>query len=762
MPDTTVTKYGKTIDVSSKSATNSYAQTKTNGNYTKDTKTTENGKINYYRDLKEQIVIETFPDGLLHRYLKDLQIDCDKNDIVTTCVFHFPYRNELMSYWEPANMSVRVYGGVFDKEFLFSGRVREVKQTGYQIEVTCENIGWKLKQQIKKETLDSLKGQPVSDVVEKIFQEVDIPYHINLDEIPDINSYTLDDSCSVKLNNNTVEHVPELTDVIAAVMHSDIFNDLATDKKETTYDVDDAKDKSIDSKSTSTQKSSTTSTQKSSTTSTQKNSSTNKQKNSSTNKQKNSSTKQTNTDSSDTNTDSSDTNTSSTTHTQTRTHQYTHQAVDKSTRSIKQVAALQKKVQMTKLDRVINANSSYTPNSFRNSTSLKKQQNTNLQTVSQIDYGNYLQEMSDQLLGEPHYPESDYTYDDVLHSIASAIDAHYYIVKEKVYYISFPALFMMDSEENGFSSTPFDIDFWMQEDESLEVNVDQYGFYNTVTVNYEGGSVTATNEDLVRIYGEVPIEYDEQGISYFNAKLKAQAYLSAHIRDFGMTVKLSCLHTGKLLVGSFVKLKNPLTMSENLYYIYGNSVSWDASENTFRADLDLRYGPENPDDPQVPEVGNAVASSGTTGSADPNVSAVVAAAANEATTATDPMQIATDCCYWVATHVKYKRYANFIHNTAEILGDGTAGNKGTHLANCCDGSRLTAEMAASKGVTLEYVHMHLDGAYGHMVNRLNGVWIDWCYMYFNHIKATGNTTHGTNPVIVGTSVYPATPIDKYI
>ena len=98
MPDTTVTKYGKTIDVSSKSATNSYAQTKTNGNYTKDTKTTENGKINYYRDLKEQIVIETFPDGLLHRYLKDLQIDCDKNDIVTTCVFHFPYRNELMSY----------------------------------------------------------------------------------------------------------------------------------------------------------------------------------------------------------------------------------------------------------------------------------------------------------------------------------------------------------------------------------------------------------------------------------------------------------------------------------------------------------------------------------------------------------------------------------------------------------------------------------------------------------------------------------------
>lgn len=198
----------------------------------------------------------------------------------------------------------------------------------------------------------------------------------------------------------------------------------------------------------------------------------------------------------------------------------------------------------------------------------------------------------------------DLTYDDILHSIASAIDAHYYIVNDTLYFISFNTLFAGGYYETGFPDIPITIDYWMQEDGSLDVDISQYGMYNTIVLYYKNGYVKVQNEDLVRIYGEIIKYYSDKSIeSYYAARLKAEAFLSAHIRDFGMEVKVSTLYTGKLHVGQYIKLKNPLTMTENLYYIYGISVSWDAGENTFKSDLSLRYGPENPDNPIVPETG---------------------------------------------------------------------------------------------------------------------------------------------------------------
>lgn len=198
----------------------------------------------------------------------------------------------------------------------------------------------------------------------------------------------------------------------------------------------------------------------------------------------------------------------------------------------------------------------------------------------------------------------DLTYDDIIHSIASAIDAHYYIVDDVLYFISFNVLFAGGYKETGFPDIPITIDYWMQEDGTLDLDISQYGMYNTIVLYYKNGYVKVQNEDLVRIYGEVTKYYNDKSIeSYYAARLKAQALLSAHIRDFGMEVKVSTLYTGKLHVGQYIRLKNPLTMTENLYYIYGLSISWDAKENTFKSDLSLRYGPENPDNPIIPETG---------------------------------------------------------------------------------------------------------------------------------------------------------------
>ena len=171
-------------------------------------------KIDYYRGLTEQFVVETFPDGNLHRYFTSLQIDGDKNDIVTTAVLTCPYDAQLMGYWEPGRMSVRIYGGVFDQEVLFSGRVREINHIGYEIQITCENVGWKLKQLVSPTIVKGLVGQPVEKVVKTLLSVIKIKYHVNLSGISNLKKYTLDDGGSVKYGDDQVESIPDLTKVI--------------------------------------------------------------------------------------------------------------------------------------------------------------------------------------------------------------------------------------------------------------------------------------------------------------------------------------------------------------------------------------------------------------------------------------------------------------------------------------------------------------------------------------------------------------------
>lgn len=605
---------------------------------------------NYYNALNEHVAIETFPDGLIHRYMKDIQIDCDKNDIVTTCSFHFPYDNDLMEYWEPANMSCKVYGGSFDVEPLFMGRVREVRQTGHQIEVTCENIGWKLKQTVPEDVLAKIKGQTIDNALDILLADADIPYHVNLDGIPGITSYTVDDEGCVSASGELVESIPELTEVIEKLGESDIYNDLAIDKSTMT----------------------------------------------------------------------------------------TQQNADKFASS-----------QMTKLDWVVNASNSYVGQDIRNSLTFPY--GIDIANTTSITKQDQLKVLADSLIGDMEYPKGDQTYDDIIHSIASAIDAHYYIVLNKLFFISFPVLFMMDSDQTGFTGDPFTLDYWMQADGTYELDVNQYGFYNTVQVNYDGGTVTACNDDLVRIYGEMKIEYDEDELDKAAAQLKAQAYLSAHIRDFNMSVRVSVLHTGKIIVGSFIKIKNPLTMSENLMYVYGMSISWSAGEDTFKCNLELKYGPENPDDPEVPTASTQTAS---TGNCDTSVPQVVADFAHEATSSTDPTQIVLDCCGHFADVMDYYHpaYADFPHPTLEIFADTSSSHY--HKANCGDGSRAVAEMCASLGVIINYEHMP-----GHYYNSYNGQPYDWCYMNYGHPHSIGH--NHPDKVSYKTTVYPTLPIQGF-
>ena len=614
----------------------------------------------YIEGFNEAIAIESYPDGLIHRYFTAMSIDSDKNDIVTTATLNCPYSQQLMKYWIPGQQSISIYGGTFDKELLFRGRLREASQNGYEIILTFENVAWKLKQNISSKLYKELEGKEVEYAIKRIFKEAGIKYHVNLTGIPNISNYKLDEDCSVKLNDDTVESVPELTDVVKSLNQSDMYNDYATKTDDTI----------------------------------------------------------------------------------TVSQKYAQQ-------------------EMKKLDNILGKQNKHTRNKLRTNWTLND--NINLKDVQKIHDPEDLQKLSDDLVGDPHYPQEDDTYFDVLSSIASAIDAHMYMVKDTCYFISFPVLFLMDREESGLEEEPLLIDFWMQEDDSFEFDVNQYGFYTTVIVNYRSGSVIAENEDLVRVFGQMPITYDEPKLTKTQAEAKAQAYLSAHIRDFAMTIKVTVLHTGKIQVGSFIKLRNPQTMSENLYYVYGISTSWDGDNGTFKSDLDLRYGPENPDNPEIPEYGvQAVAGDSVNGQA-PNFNASngqpqsVQQAAQEAIKSSNPVDAAAEAAMWVASHITYQSYPDFHRPPECVLSSG--------YANCGDGSRLVAAMCACFNIYIDLVWIHgYDSKQrkeaGHVFNRVGNTDIDWCRFEFYGINKSNiglNTHSGGGVPQKSQTTYPKRP-----
>ena len=110
-----------------------------------------------YNGLSEVLRVETYPDGKIHDYITTFDLDCDKNDIATTTVLHMPYDPDLMAYWDPAGCHAPFMVEHMTGRSCSLGRVREITHTGYEIQVTRENIGWKLKQLRPASVLDYLR-----------------------------------------------------------------------------------------------------------------------------------------------------------------------------------------------------------------------------------------------------------------------------------------------------------------------------------------------------------------------------------------------------------------------------------------------------------------------------------------------------------------------------------------------------------------------------------------------------------------------------
>lgn len=103
----------------------------------------------YYHspNFKTKVRAWTHLDKQSHTYFHSLSIDVNVEDFMGTAELKCPYDSDLMEYWTPISQDVVIYGSNRGPEkILFIGRVRGVKQDGYELVIEFQNYGWKFKQ----------------------------------------------------------------------------------------------------------------------------------------------------------------------------------------------------------------------------------------------------------------------------------------------------------------------------------------------------------------------------------------------------------------------------------------------------------------------------------------------------------------------------------------------------------------------------------------------------------------------------------------
>lgn len=212
--------------------------------------------------------------------------------------------------------------------------------------------------------------------------------------------------------------------------------------------------------------------------------------------------------------------------------------------------------------------------------------------------------------------EGSMSFEELVGEICNGIDLIFAVKRSTVVITDYESIYAEAKylRDNYHSSVQAeDVALWQLEDGSYELEVNEYGFYNTVVVHYKNGTVTESYEDLVRVFGVVKIDYYEKTLDKTSAIYKAKAYLAAHIRDFDMSVKANLLHDADIDIGDIVTLDNPQTMRDSYrknwekrdpeyLFVTGNSISWDG-EGPIMNSIELRYGAKSPEKKEVPEVG---------------------------------------------------------------------------------------------------------------------------------------------------------------
>lgn len=225
--------------------------------------------------------------------------------------------------------------------------------------------------------------------------------------------------------------------------------------------------------------------------------------------------------------------------------------------------------------------------------------------------------------------QGDMTFEELVGEICNGIDLMFLCKRSTVVVTDFETIFaeakyLRDNHHSAVAAE--DINLWQLEEDSYELNINQHGFYNTVYVEYDKGTVKETFDDFVRVYGEVPIRYKDKKVNKSTAIMKAKAYLAAHLRDLEMTVNATILSEPDIDIGDIVTLNNPKTLQNDykkkegkdpeFLFVKGVNTSWEG-DGYIESDIELQFSPTSPEKREVPTVGvntNANSSNGSSSS----------------------------------------------------------------------------------------------------------------------------------------------------
>ena len=185
-------------------------------------------------NFKVKVKAYTSTDKKTHTYFHSLSIDVNVEDFMGTAELKCPYDSDLMAYWEPIRQTVVIYGANRgDYKILFIGRVRGVKQDGYELVIEFQNYGWKFKQLVTQSyAKDNVLNKDGYTILRLMFEALKIDsYVISQSAKNRLKQVGINEDGNLTMNGKKVEKMPDLLKRLQASDPSKLVNKTTLNDK---------------------------------------------------------------------------------------------------------------------------------------------------------------------------------------------------------------------------------------------------------------------------------------------------------------------------------------------------------------------------------------------------------------------------------------------------------------------------------------------------------------------------------------------------